>query len=273
MKPIQKLTLMFIFLIVQSCQNKDQYTEVDQEEVIELIKSSSIDFVRINYRDEYGQPLSDSLKQFLNQGKLVRRFYRNSNGKIDQVRLSKVTSENIFHEIRIRELQKNPFRDITYAEISCSNSKRLLERALKRDQGVRKGLIKNNPNSDKLNQDTIISILDKCNWPSTNEEVLSVWYILQHSDSGKMAYYYPELKEMVNQGYLEDSLMAKMEDRILMYNGFPQIYGTQITPPSAFHEIEDVRNVNERRKRVGLCPIEQKAKSVGFEFKMEDYLK
>jgi len=59
---------------------------------------------------------------------------------------------------------------------------------------------------------------------------------------------------------------------MLMFNGYPQIYGTQFTgEPRTFHEIKDILRVNERRKSVGLCPIEQKAKSAGIYFNWSDH--
>jgi len=140
------------------------------------------------------------------------------------------------------------------------------------DQGVRKGLIDNIQEIDKMNRDTIVSILDQCNWPESKEEIESIWYVIQHSGTGKMSYYYPKFKEMVKLDLLEDSLMAKMEDRMLMFNGYPQIYGTQFTgEPRTFHEIKDILRVNERRKSVGLCPIEQKAKSARIYFNWSDH--
>ena len=126
---------------------------------------------------------------------------------------------------------------------------------------------------DQLNRDTVISLLNQCGWPDTKNEVEAVWYVIQHSGDGKMAYYYPNFKEIVKNELLEDSLMAKMEDRMLMFNGYPQIYGTQFTGnPRTFQEIQDIKNVNERRKKVGLCPIEQKAKSAGINFQWSDYI-
>ena len=273
MKYYTILSISIISFLVCSCKEKNQRTKVPNEEVIELLKNNDLNFHKITYKSEKGDEISDSLKALRNEGKLAQVFYKNNKGEIDQIRLTKITSENKFFEIRVRELRKNVFSDIDYVEINCNESKQLYARALNRDQNVRQGLINNILQIDKLNSDTIISILDNCQWPKTKDEIESIWYIIQHGGTGKMAYYYPKFKNLVTLNLLEDSLMAKMEDRMLMYNGFPQIYGTQIAPPASFHEIEDVINVNKRRKEVGLCPIEQKARSMGFEFKLNDYLK
>lgn len=264
--------LLLISVLIVGCNSNNKYEYVSEQETIELIKNNQINFFKLSYTDESGKPITDSLRQLLKQGKVIRHFYRDENGDINQVRLIEANDENIFYEIRIRDLQQNPFSDITYAQINCDSSKQILKRALDRDQGVRKGLIDNIQEIDKMNRDTIVSILDQCNWPESKEEIESIWYVIQHSGTGKMSYYYPKFKEMVKLDLLEDSLMAKMEDRMLMFNGYPQIYGTQFTgEPRTFHEIKDILRVNERRKSVGLCPIEQKAKSAGIYFNWSDH--
>lgn len=263
-----------IMIIWTGCKPEEEYEQVSEQDAIELIKNQQINFFNLSYADKFGNPMTDSLRQLLNQGKVVRHFYMDKNGDVNQVRLIEANDENIFYEIRIRDLQQNPFSDITYVEINCDSSKQILKRTLDRDQYVRRGIIDNIQEVDRVNRDTIISLLDGCNWPSSKEDIKSIWYVIQHSGTGKMSYYYPKFKEMVKLDLLEDSLMAKMEDRMLMYNGYPQIYGTQFTgEPRTFHEIKDIHNVNTRRKEVGLCSIEQKAKSAGIYFDWADYEK
>ena len=259
-------------LIWMGCKPDREYEKVSEKDAIELIRNQQIDFFNLTYADEFGNPMTDSLRQLLNKGKVIRHFYKNKSGEINQVRLIEANDENIFYEIRIRDLQQNPFSDITYVQINCDSSKQILKRTLDRDQNVRHGIIDNIQEVDKVNRDTIVSLLDRCKWPNSKEDIESIWFVIQHSGTGKMSYYYPKFKEMVRLDLLEDSLMAKMEDRMLMFNGYPQIYGTQFTgEPRTFHEIKDIHNVNERRKKVGLCSIEQKAKSSGIYFDWADY--
>jgi len=261
-----------IILLWTGCGQNKTYEKVSEQDAIELVKNKQINFFNLTYTDQFGNPMTDSLRQLFNEGKVIRYFYKDKSGDVTQVRLIEVNDENVFYEIRIRELQHDPFSDITYVHINCDSSKQILRRALDRDQNVRKGIIGNIQETDKVNRDTIVSLLDNCNWPNSKEDIESIWYVIQHGGTGKMSYYYPKFKDMVKLDLLEDSLMAKMEDRMLMFNGYPQIYGTQFTDePRTFHEIKDIQNVNERRKKVGLCSIEQKAKSSGIYFEWSDY--
>ncbi|WP_299115064.1 BT_3928 family protein [uncultured Winogradskyella sp.] len=78
----------------------------------------------------------------------------------------------------------------------------------------------------------------------------AAWYVIQHSQ--KIEQYLPLMKEASNKGELPKHLVAMMEDRHLMYNGKPQIYGTQgrtigmktDNPIQIIWPIADVENVN-----------------------------
>jgi len=56
--------------------------------------------------------------------------------------------------------------------------------------------------------------------------------------------------------------VAMMEDRIRMYEGRPQVYGTQFQPDEngelVPYVIEDPSNVNDRRHAVGLNTLEER---------------
>ena len=55
--------------------------------------------------------------------------------------------------------------------------------------------------------------------------------------------------------------IAYLKDRVLMFSGKKQVYGTQLrrnkyTKKMELYEVEDVEHLNEKRKSVGLEPIE-----------------
>jgi len=98
----------------------------------------------------------------------------------------------------------------------------------------------------------------------TNE---SIFYIIQHSN--KIPTYLPFIKKAADQGELPFSQYAMMLDRSLMYEGKPQLYGTQVscrqlqkTKQSRCFvwPIMDAKTVNERRKQAGfVIPVEENA--------------
>ena len=136
---------------------------------------------------------------------------------------------------------------------------------------------------DSLNIIKIEKIIEKHGYPGkslvgepTNE---TAWYVIQHSD--KIEQYLPLIKEASTKEDLPKHLVAMMEDRYLMQQNKPQVYGTQgstyfmNTPKqmSFIWPIEDAANVNERREDVGFSTaVEEYAKRLyGDDFQYKVY--
>ncbi len=102
----------------------------------------------------------------------------------------------------------------------------------------------------------------------------AAWYVLQHSD--KIATYFPLIKKAGEDGELPYNLVAMMEDRYLMEQKKPQIYGTQGRQEGSgkpfIWPIENPETVNQRRKEAGFNEdIEVYAKNLfgeDFEYKV-----
>ena len=93
----------------------------------------------------------------------------------------------------------------------------------------------------------------------------AVWNVLQHSD--KIGEYLPMVKRAGEEGELPMNLVAMMEDRYLMNENKPQIYGTQGRVENNGDQfiwpIQNPENVNERRKKAGFNEtIEEYAKQL-----------
>lgn len=91
----------------------------------------------------------------------------------------------------------------------------------------------------------------------------AAWYVLQHSN--KIGEYLHLVKQAGEEGEIPMKLVAMMEDRYLMDEGKPQIYGTQgrmeKDGKKFIWPIENPETVNERRK------------NAGFEETVEEYAK
>ena len=87
------------------------------------------------------------------------------------------------------------------------------------------------------------------------ESSLVAWNVLQHNPD-KIPLYLPLVKKAAEDGEIPKTSAAIMEDRYLMMEGKPQIYGTQgmsydDTRGSFIWPLENPENVNERRKEAG----------------------
>lgn len=104
-----------------------------------------------------------------------------------------------------------------------------------------------------------------------------VFYIIQHSN--KIPAYLPLIQKAAEQKELPFSLYAMMLDRSLMYEGKPQMYGTQVSCRQLIKTkqsrcfvwpITNAKAVNERRKQAGFeLSVEENANRLNAAYEPE----
>ncbi|WP_272151057.1 DUF6624 domain-containing protein [Tenacibaculum aiptasiae] len=145
-------------------------------------------------------------------------------------------------------------------EVDCSKKQQILSEVYESDQRIRKAndLIKYGK-EDHRNQELVISIIEKCGMPTLKEvsqkQMNAIWLGLQHSNKKIRKKYFPQIEKAVENGDLSKQQYALMKDRMLMDEGKPQIYGSQIKN-GKLYKLENPETVNERRKEMGMKPIE-----------------
>jgi len=155
-------------------------------------------------------------------------------------------------------------------EVDCSKKQQILIEVLESDQRIRKSneLIKY-AKEDHRNQELVISIIEKCGMPTLNEvsqkHMDAIWLCLQHTTKEHRKNYFPLIEKAVENGDLSKQQYALMKDRILMDEGKPQIYGSQIKN-GKLYKLENPETVNERRKKMGMGTIEDYLKHFNIEF-------
>lgn len=87
----------------------------------------------------------------------------------------------------------------------------------------------------------------------------NAWLLVQHSRDLKFQKEYLELLKQ-NEKDVNPANIAYLEDRVLMYEGKHQIYGTQFvlneeTGKMELYQIADAENVNVRRAKYGMRPL------------------
>ena len=120
---------------------------------------------------------------------------------------------------------------------------------------------------DSDNQQYVSNLLDNYGWPDSLSEKASnaIWLVIDHANNQFSEKYFPLVKEKGEQGILQISDVATLEDRILMSNNKKQKYGTQTVgilyigkAENIFYiwPIEDNEKVDDLRASVGLPPID-----------------
>lgn len=129
--------------------------------------------------------------------------------------------------------------------------------------------------ADEANISRLREIIDECGWPRQSQvkgkAAAAAFLVLQHASLVDQERYVSVMRIAVEQGEARTQDLALLEDRILIRNGKPQKFGSQIswdrtTGKNGFHPIEDEHNVDRRRAAVGLGPLADYAKRFGFEY-------
>jgi len=159
---------------------------------------------------------------------------------------------------------------VDYVEVDCNKKSEILNEVYISDQKIRRenNLIKY-AKEDHRNQELIISIIEKCGMPTLNEvnqqQMNAIWLGLQHTENKYRMKYFPLIEKAVKNGDLSKEQYALMKDRILMDEGKPQIFGSQIKN-GKLYDLEAPETVNERRQEMGLEPIEDYLKRFDITF-------
>ncbi len=180
------------------------------------------------------------------------------------------------------------------AAVDCGQVKQMLEDLLEDDQGHRKAPVQEpgkpvdalkmvsnlDQGRDQRNQRRLMAIVQKCGWPTKakagEKGMIGAFLVLQHAPLSLQERWQPLVRGSVEAGDLPQSMGALLEDRILMYKGKPQVYGTQSTffqGKGYIWPIADPDQVDARRRLVGLPPLAQDTslKSLGLSYPKDVY--
>ncbi len=177
---------------------------------------------------------------------------------------------------------------IIAAFASCNQYNRILEEVYNNDQAVREWTKEMSSLTadqiveystemervDSLNQAIVFGILDKEGWPShlSYKANRAIWIVIDHSDLANRSKYLELVKEKAEEGVLDKTDYAILNDRVLMEEGKPQVYGTQIKMAAMIVDnevamqlclwpVDNPAALDSLRSTVGLSPIQDYLKT------------
>lgn len=113
--------------------------------------------------------------------------------------------------------------------------------------------------TDEANQRELERLLNQCGWPGMLDKkrsAFSAFLIIQHAPLDYQLKYFEMVKSANGRGEIPNEKFAWLVDRILVKQGKPQLYGTEFEYGSnKVAPIMDPKNLNARRKKMGLLPI------------------
>lgn len=255
--------------------------KLSDSEIIEKAKRKDFpDIKTVIYKTEQGKVISIEKLQEENYSdeKWAADWYADKNGIVKEFILRKATENDKILKLRIQKaIDEKP---IEFVEFDCDKKSEILEEIYTLDQNMRSSdsQKKYDPKIDRQNLIKVISLIDKCGMPTTKEiskkQMNAIWLVFQHADNTNRKKYFPLLKKSAENGDLSKSSIALMEDRILMMDGKPQIYGSQIsenreTKKWELYKLEKPETVDKRRAEVGLGSLKEYVKNWNIEFNIK----
>lgn len=183
------------------------------------------------------------------------------------------TYETIIEELVNSYSDQDITKEMELHSVNCLLTPRILTELYERDQEIRNDGDGNMEEIDRQNLKYFVSLVEACGFPTKDDFVGrkssdAVFLILQHAPKEWMAYYYFDLKKLVDSGVLGKDDLAYFQDRFLSYHDYPQIYGSQIVD-GHLYPVHDLEKINQKRKEVGLGKIESYLEHFGLDLKTE----
>ena len=117
---------------------------------------------------------------------------------------------------------------------------------------------------DQNNIARLVEMIERCGWPGIGKVGKrasgGAFLILQHAAYEFQKKLLPVFRLQAEQGEARKSDLALLEDRVLMREGKPQLYGSQVvtnpeTGEKELYQVSDEINVDARRAAMGLGPL------------------
>ncbi|MGB5981657.1 MAG: DUF6624 domain-containing protein [Nonlabens sp.] len=283
---ILRFGVLLVFTVLTSCNKKEPFPPdglrklTDSERISLVEERKSLDFDKLIIKNEDGVLISkDSVEKLSFNNDWFSDIYLNDQDEPVLAIIRKMTeADREFNKKILAIYNRVEVEPVVLLEIDCENIPEMLSEIGQLDQDTRTGKLPYNPGTDRENLEKVVSIIEKCGVPTLDdvneEQMMAIWLVFQHGDNFHRKKYFPLLKKAEQNGDLQSSEMALMEDRILMNDGKPQIYGSQITENREtgewmIYDLSEPETVDKRRAEVGLEPLSEYVKHWDIEFNIE----
>ncbi|MBL7818321.1 MAG: hypothetical protein JNL70_25135 [Saprospiraceae bacterium] len=264
-------SIIFLLILIMSCKTQNSaLRKLSQDEIYNYRRLNASFPKDIIYIDLNNHQISyDSAIALSRKGtpKFKVDYYVDANNKIIKGKAIKATEEELkaIQLGYVKFVENTPLPTI---KTHCDSLKERISLLFKQDQELRNGTY--SYTKDIQIQMSAISIIEYCGWDlierANKENIYSLFIIIQHTDKYTRNKYFKKFEEYSQKGYISHKSLALMQDRMLMDNNLPQIYGTQIIGKNGKQFIWPIQNaeqVDERRLKIGLDSLSNYLKHFG----------
>lgn len=278
--------------------------KLNAEEILDRARKKISLSPYVVFKDSAGSPLSEEYKAKLDRGLLAYDYYVDANNELVELIVRESTYEDDLLDVQHRTLIAG-LRSWEEVEpeksVDCRVQKRILQMVYKREKELQK--IRDSTDLERFmrgfsrvrfsgnspfrvidtmfleNKRMVLGILEKCGTPSRREVgeqgMMGLFYTIQHMTEPRLRIlYYPVIKESVQKGDLKPRCLALMEDRMMRDFGKKQLYGSQLikkdtTDTWTLYPVRQPEELNIRRKKMGMKPIEEYLESLEVDYSLE----
>jgi len=279
MKIVYIIVLLFVLV---SCSQKDNYRpeglrKLTDNELIEAAKQDSF----LNLKNAIFKNINGSIITKDSLAKLSYPCYRSlaldryvdKNNNIIEVIIRPATRVDKELAASI-SLASQKALNIELVDIDCKKIEEILDSIYILDQEMRQNGNSINLEIDNQNINKVISIINKCGMPTLDNvnthQMDAIWLVFQHTQHSIIKEYFPLFQESAKNGNTKLSHIALMTDRLLMNEGKPQLYGSQIQQACKnkweIYDLDKPKTVDKRRHEMGLKPLSEYVSYWGIEF-------
>ncbi len=273
-----------LFLLVSCNNQKESYQpeglrKLTYEEHLQLVrKRQPVDMEVVTFKNEQVEIIPPDSLSKMSRGDFFGDQYVNEEGEIIEIVIRRATEQD---KERMAELQsawnEGPEMEIGEVVIECEKIDSILQAIHDTDQEMRLPENSIDQNIDFSHLEVVINLIKQCGMPTLDQVsqkgMNAVWLVFQHTIYNKYRKeYLPLLKQAARNGDLVPGNIAMMEDRILMNEYKPQLYGTQVVDHGdgwKLYELADPETVDQRRVEVGLGPLKEYLSHWDIEFEVE----
>ncbi|MEX0996327.1 MAG: DUF6624 domain-containing protein [Flavobacteriaceae bacterium] len=274
---IYSLLIVFLNSCKDNAYNPEGLTKLSDTELIDRAKQKKFpDLEALVVKNEKGEIISlDSVRNIQNPDEWTTDSYVDKNGQVKELILRKATAHDKELIERIQKaVEYQPTIELVH--VDCEQKQEILQKVFESDQSMRTDGRTINPEIDRQNLTTVISLIEKCGMPTLDEvdvvQMRAIWLVFQHGDNANRKKYLPLLEQSAKNGDLKKTQIAMMKDRTMMMDGEPQVYGTQVTKKGnkwVLYELSNPETVNKRRSEMGFEPLQDYLKRWDIEFNVE----
>lgn len=266
-KCVLSLTLVII-IFAGSCKQRrivpKELTKLSGNELLNFIRKKEQMPLNLKILTSEGKSVDNETMMAIGQGKLVTDFYVDASNNIKLLIVRPYSEKDKYLLSEINKMN-NSAMESEPLDVTCEKIPEILAAIRVKDQLHRGSNSLQEKELDEQNQRMVFSIIKKCGFPKPplidNSGLETIFLVIQHGSKEMRSKYIPYFIELSSKGEFSKSLLALMQDRLLMDYGKKQKYGSQVIRSAngkwELYPVDNIDSVYIRRKDVGLNSLEE----------------